>query len=118
MILLLAGIGHEALAYDFRRVGICHPVFNPLPGESQHAAHVPAAGLPHIARWHDDAPAALSLTFDDGLQCHADVAAPMLREFGLRGTFYVVPGLARQHESPIRRSPIRGCILARGAVVG
>ncbi len=63
------------------------------------AGLLPLAGKPRIAQFRDDASAAVSYTFDDGLQAHADIAAPMLHDFGFRGTFYVVAGLARQHKS-------------------
>ena len=33
--------------------------------------------------------ATISLTFDDGLDAHLDVAMPVLEQAGLRGTFYV-----------------------------
>lgn len=34
----------------------------------------------------------ISLTFDDGLDCHLDRAIPILEHHGLRGTFYVPVG--------------------------
>lgn len=34
--------------------------------------------------------AAVSLTYDDGIPNHLDIAMPMLEEFGFRGTFYLV----------------------------
>jgi peptidoglycan/xylan/chitin deacetylase (PgdA/CDA1 family) len=34
-------------------------------------------------------PCLLSLSFDDALDCHLDIAAPLLESHGLRGTFYV-----------------------------
>ncbi len=34
----------------------------------------------------------VSLTFDDGYRSHLEVATPVLRDAGLRGTFYVVSG--------------------------
>jgi peptidoglycan/xylan/chitin deacetylase (PgdA/CDA1 family) len=67
-------------------------------GAAAHGA-LPIAGKPHIAQWFDDAHAAVSFTFDDGLQSHADIAAPMLHQFGFRGTFYIVAGLVRQLKS-------------------
>ncbi|MDO8585878.1 MAG: polysaccharide deacetylase family protein [Armatimonadota bacterium] len=33
---------------------------------------------------------AVSLTFDDGLDCHLDIAVPALNDRGLPSTFYVV----------------------------
>lgn len=38
--------------------------------------------------WPNGAKAAVCLTYDDGLDCHLDVAVPQLDEFGFKGTFY------------------------------
>ncbi|SHI92551.1 Polysaccharide deacetylase [Tangfeifania diversioriginum] len=35
-----------------------------------------------------NAKAAVVFTYDDGLDCHLDVAVPQLDEFGFKGTFY------------------------------
>jgi hypothetical protein len=51
-----------------------------------------ADGPARICRWFGGKKAALSLRFDDSHPTHADVAIPMLDEFGLVGTFLVVPG--------------------------
>jgi len=42
--------------------------------------------------WPRGETAAVSITYDDGLQVHFEKVAPMLREYGLYGTFYP-PGL-------------------------
>jgi peptidoglycan/xylan/chitin deacetylase (PgdA/CDA1 family) len=42
--------------------------------------------------WNDDKAAALSLTFDDGLASHVDIAAPLMHERGLLATFFIVIG--------------------------
>lgn len=39
--------------------------------------------------WPGEAVAAVCLTYDDGLDCHVDIAAPALERHGFRGTFYV-----------------------------
>jgi sialate O-acetylesterase len=39
--------------------------------------------------WPEGKKAAVCLTYDDGLDCHLDVAAPALDRHGIRGTFYV-----------------------------
>ncbi len=39
-------------------------------------------------QWQDGIKAAVCLTYDDGLDCHLDVAAPALEKYGMRGTFY------------------------------
>jgi peptidoglycan-N-acetylglucosamine deacetylase len=38
--------------------------------------------------WPNGAKAAVVFTYDDGLDCHLDVAIPQLDEFGFKGTFY------------------------------
>ncbi|MGC9352518.1 MAG: polysaccharide deacetylase family protein [Mariniphaga sp.] len=38
--------------------------------------------------WPNNAKAAVVFTYDDGLDCHLDVAVPQLDEFGFKGTFY------------------------------
>jgi sialate O-acetylesterase len=38
--------------------------------------------------WPGDYQAAVCLTYDDGLDCHIDVAVPALDAHGLKGTFY------------------------------
>ena len=48
--------------------------------------------MPQIAdaqfSWPNGAKAAVVFTYDDGLDCHLDVAVPQLDEFGFKGTFY------------------------------
>lgn len=39
-------------------------------------------------KWPDGKKAAVVFTYDDGLDCHLDVAIPQLDEFGFKGTFY------------------------------
>ena len=39
--------------------------------------------------WPEGKKAAVCLTYDDGLDCHLDIAAPALESHGFRGTFYV-----------------------------
>lgn len=39
-------------------------------------------------KWPGGAKAAVVFTYDDGLDCHLDVAVPQLDEFGLKGSFY------------------------------
>jgi peptidoglycan/xylan/chitin deacetylase (PgdA/CDA1 family) len=52
-----------------------------------------------IARFQGDKAGAISFTFDDGSQNQADVAVPLLDQFGFKGTFYVVAGLTRERKS-------------------
>jgi peptidoglycan/xylan/chitin deacetylase (PgdA/CDA1 family) len=46
-----------------------------------------------IARWPQDRAAAISLTFDDGLDTQLDIVGPTLKKHHLHGTFYVATGL-------------------------
>ncbi len=39
-------------------------------------------------KWPDGKKAAVVFTYDDGLDCHLDVAVPQLDEFGFKGTFF------------------------------
>jgi peptidoglycan/xylan/chitin deacetylase (PgdA/CDA1 family) len=45
-----------------------------------------------VARWPRDRQAAISLTFDDGMATHLDIAAPILKKHSLAGTFFVTTG--------------------------
>jgi peptidoglycan-N-acetylglucosamine deacetylase len=40
-------------------------------------------------KWPGNAKAAVCFTYDDGLDCHLDVAVPQLDEYGFKGTFYI-----------------------------
>jgi len=53
-------------------------------------------GSPDFA-WPEGKKAAVCLTYDDGLDCHLDVAAPALERHGFRGTFYVTGNSASLH---------------------
>ena len=44
-----------------------------------------------VARFYGEKDAALTYTFDDGLQDHYNIAAPLLEKFGFRGTFFIIP---------------------------
>jgi peptidoglycan-N-acetylglucosamine deacetylase len=39
-------------------------------------------------KWPDNKKAAVVFTYDDGLDCHLDIAVPQLDEFGFKGTFF------------------------------
>ncbi|MEZ5104934.1 MAG: polysaccharide deacetylase family protein [Draconibacterium sp.] len=39
-------------------------------------------------KWPDGKKAAVIFTYDDGLDCHLDIAVPQLEEFGFKGTFF------------------------------
>lgn len=49
-------------------------------------------------KWPDGKKAAVCLTFDDGLDCHLDVAVPLLDEFRMKGTFYCTGNSTSLHE--------------------
>jgi peptidoglycan/xylan/chitin deacetylase (PgdA/CDA1 family) len=42
--------------------------------------------------WDSDKQAAISLTFDDGMASHLDIAMPLLEAHDFRGTFYITAG--------------------------
>jgi sialate O-acetylesterase len=46
-----------------------------------------------VTRWPQDRAAAISLTFDDGIDTHLDVVGPILRKHHLNGTFYVTTAM-------------------------
>lgn len=56
------------------------------------ASTKPASPAPRLASFPGDRAAAISYTFDDGLRDQYTHAAPMLDEFGFKGTFFVIPG--------------------------
>jgi len=45
-----------------------------------------------VAVWPQDKHAAISLTFDDGMDTHLDVVGPILKRHHLNGTFFVTTG--------------------------
>jgi peptidoglycan/xylan/chitin deacetylase (PgdA/CDA1 family) len=51
-----------------------------------------AAALPSPTPWPGDRSAAISLTFDDAMQTHLDIAGPVLKKHGLHGTFFATTG--------------------------
>jgi peptidoglycan/xylan/chitin deacetylase (PgdA/CDA1 family) len=52
-----------------------------------------AAPVVTIARWPQDRAAAISLTFDDGINTHLDFVGPILKKHHLHGTFFVATGM-------------------------
>ena len=64
--------------------------------------------------WPDNASAAVCMTYDDGLDCHIDQAAPDLENNGLRATFYC-PG---HSESLRNRMEAWRALAANGHEIG
>ncbi len=48
--------------------------------------------LPVVATWPGDRSAAISLTFDDAMATQLDNVAPILKKYGIHGTFFVITG--------------------------
>jgi peptidoglycan/xylan/chitin deacetylase (PgdA/CDA1 family) len=48
--------------------------------------------LPVVTTWPGDRTAAISLTFDDAMATQLDNAGPILKKYGIRGTFFVITG--------------------------
>lgn len=46
-----------------------------------------------VTRWPQDRTAAISLSFDDGIDTHLDVVGPILQKHHLNGTFFVATGM-------------------------
>ena len=57
------------------------------------AAAQNAAPTVTVARWPQDRTAAISLTFDDGIDSHLDHVGPILKKHHLNGTFFVATAL-------------------------
>ena len=57
-----------------------------------------------IAHYRFGKKAAVSFTFDDGDISHIKLAAPLLEEFGWRGTFFILPGKIHDTSSSIQSS--------------
>ena len=60
------------------------------------ASVVPAqnsAPIVSVTRWPQDRAAAISLSFDDGINTHLDVVGPMLKKHHLNATFFVTTGM-------------------------
>ncbi|HEY3397979.1 MAG TPA: polysaccharide deacetylase family protein [Armatimonadota bacterium] len=75
-----------------------------LPGAALLIACLPAVAQepPFVATYHGEAQGALALTFDDGSQNQVDIAVPLLNEFGVKGTFFLVTGVIREQASDPR----------------
>ncbi len=67
-----------------------------------------------VAKWPGDRRAAISLTFDDGMDTHLDIARPILKKHGLNGTFYVTTG----REVWSKRLPEWKALAAEGNEIG
>lgn len=52
-----------------------------------------------ICKFKDDKKAAVCLTFDDGCKDHLTVAAPLLKKYGYKGTFYIIINRVKPQEN-------------------
>lgn len=73
------------------------------------AAETDSAQTPtaiRIAKFKGDRTAAVSMTLDDGLRNQDDFAVPLLNQYGIRATFYVIPGLTPEtNEEAAKKKP-------------
>ena len=53
--------------------------------------NIVAGDVVTAAKWSDDKKSAFSFTFDDGFISHYENVRPILNQFNLKGTFYVMP---------------------------
>lgn len=58
-----------------------------------------ASDLVQVSRWPGGKKAAFSLSFDDGYQNQLDVVAPILNQYGIKATFFVIPPMLSEHPS-------------------
>jgi peptidoglycan/xylan/chitin deacetylase (PgdA/CDA1 family) len=59
-----------------------------------------------VAKFKDHRVAALSFTFDDNLRDQYDVVVPLLSEYGIRGTFFVISGRTPEtNEEAAKKKP-------------
>jgi peptidoglycan/xylan/chitin deacetylase (PgdA/CDA1 family) len=58
--------------------------------------------------WPEGTQAAVSLTFDDGTESQVDVGIPLLNQYGVRATFYVVPKRVKQRLGDWQAAVISG----------
>lgn len=68
------------------------------------------------ARWPEGHRGAVSLTYDDGLNSHLDVAAPALDAHGLHGTFFLTEENVRERAEAWRSVAARGHELGNHSV--
>ncbi len=65
-----------------------------------------AAEAIHVAKFKGDRAAAVSVTLDDGLRNQDDVAVPLLNQYGIKATFFVIPGLTPEtNEEAAKKKP-------------
>jgi peptidoglycan/xylan/chitin deacetylase (PgdA/CDA1 family) len=65
-----------------------------------------SAGAIRIAKFKGDRTAAVSMTLDDGLRNQDEFAVPLLNKYGVKATFFVIPGLTPEtDEQAARKKP-------------
>jgi peptidoglycan/xylan/chitin deacetylase (PgdA/CDA1 family) len=64
------------------------------------------SGTFRIAKFKGDRMAAVSMTLDDGLRNQDEFAVPLLNKYGVKATFFVIPGLTPEtDEQAARKKP-------------
>ena len=59
-----------------------------------------------VAKFKGDRAAAVSITLDDGLRNQDDVAVPLLNQYGIKATFFIIPGLTPEtNEEAAKKKP-------------
>ena len=70
------------------------------------AGSAPGPGAIHIAKFKGDRVAAVSMTLDDGLRNQDEFAVTLLNKYGIKATFYVIPGLTPEtNEEAAKKRP-------------
>ena len=63
-------------------------------------------GSLRIAKFKDDRMAAVSMTLDDGLRNQDEFAVPLLNKYGIKATFFIIPGLTPEtNEEAAKKKP-------------
>ena len=66
-----------------------------------------SAGAIQIAKFKGDRTAAVSMTLDDGLRNQDEFAVPLLNKYGIKATFYVIPGLTPEtNDEAAKKKPV------------
>ena len=64
-----------------------------------------ATNAPYVAEWKGNRKAAVSFTFDDGIRDQYELAFPRLKEYGIKGTFFLNGG-SIEEQKPTRQGAL------------
>ncbi len=74
--------------------------------QAAEAVSAQTPGSLRIAKFKGDRAAAVSMTLDDGLRNQDEFAVPLLNKYGIKSTFYVIPGTTPEtNEEAAKKKP-------------